>query len=354
MAWAGPVAGCVTSRCTPCHPIAELGKWAVGLSGGLEVMPVAYVFPGQGSQFVGMGKALADEFSAARSVFEEVDSALGFKLSAIMFEGPAETLTLTANTQPALMAASLAVIRVLEQEAGLDLTRDARFVAGHSLGEYSALAAAGALSVQDAARLVRIRGEAMQRAVPVGVGAMASLFGFDLDGARALAAQAQSEAGPGEICEVANDNGAGQVVVSGTKAGVEKATEVAKRQGQPKFMFLPVSAPFHSSLMKPAAEAMREALANAAIQSPKIPVVANVTARPVTDPAEIRELLVAQVTGAVRWRDCVQTMVDGGVDTFVEAGSGKALTGMIRRMHPSLKAILAGTPDEVRALGAMS
>ena len=267
-------------------------------------MTVAFVFPGQGSQSVGMGKALADTFPAAREVFAEVDEALGEKLTAIMWEGPADRLTLTENAQPALMAVSLAAMRVLESEAGLDLSRDAAFVAGHSLGEYSALAAAGALTISDTARLLRIRGRAMQAAVPVGAGAMAALLGLEFDAAAAVAA----EAAQGQVCQAANDNGGGQVVVSGDKAAVERAVEIAKGKGARRAMLLPVSAPFHCALMQPAADAMAEALAKVQVKPPVVPLVANVLARPISDPAEIVTSLVAQVTGTVRWRESVAFM----------------------------------------------
>ena len=260
-------------------------------------MSKAFVFPGQGSQAVGMGKALAETFPQARAVLAEVDDALGQKLSLLMFEGPQDELTLTANAQPALLAASLAAIRVLEAEAGLDLARDASFVAGHSLGEYSALAAAGSLSVGEAAKLLRVRGLAMQQAVPVGAGAMAALLGLDYDAALAIAKQAAAETGGGAICEVANDNGGGQVVVSGSRAAVHRAIEIAKEQGARRSVLLPVSAPFHCALMQPAAEAMAAALGLAAIKPPCVPLISNVLAAPVTEPDEIRKLLVAQVTG---------------------------------------------------------
>ena len=262
-------------------------------------MSSAYVFPGQGSQAVGMGKALAETFPVARRVFDEVDEALGDKLSAVMWDGPAEAITLTENAQPALVAVSLAAMRVLESEAGVDLKRDAKFVAGHSVGEYAALAAAGSLSVADAVRLVRIRGQAMQRAVPVGMGAMAALLGVDFEQAAAIAA----EAAQGELVQAANDNGGGQVVVSGHKTAVERAVEVAKAKGVRRAMLLPVSAPFHSALMQPAAEVMADALAKVTIKPPVVPLVANVTAGPVTDPAQILRGLVEQVTGTVRWRE---------------------------------------------------
>src|SRR4249919_3625153 len=263
-------------------------------------MSVAFVFPGQGSQAVGMGKALADTFTCARRVFEEVDAALGERLSNTIWNGPAETLTLTENAQPALMAVSLAVMRVLEAEAGVDLNRDAQFVAGHSLGEYSALAAAGAFTITDTAKLLRIRGRAMQQAVPVGTGAMAALLGLELDAATEVAA----EAAQGEVCQVANDNGGGQVVVSGNKSAVERAVEIAKAKGARRAMMLQVSAPFHCALMKPAADAMAEVLRKTDVKAPVVPVVANVLAKPISDPQEIVRRLVEQVTGTVRWREC--------------------------------------------------
>ena len=266
-------------------------------------MAVAFVFPGQGSQAVGMGKSLAANFAAARLIFDEVDTALGSKLSSIIFEGPSDTLTLTENAQPALMAVSLATLRVMEIEAGLNLERDAQFVAGHSLGEYSALAAAGAFTVADAARLLRTRGQAMQKAVPVGQGAMAALIGLEFDVASAVAA----EAAQGEVCQAANDNGAGQVVVSGSKAAVERAVEIAKAKGAKRAMLLPVSAPFHCSLMQPAADVMAEALAKVSVKSPTVPLVANVLAKAIRTPDEIVRGLVQQVTGTVRWRESVLT-----------------------------------------------
>ncbi|MGL4444004.1 MAG: ACP S-malonyltransferase [Alsobacter sp.] len=311
-------------------------------------MTAAYTFPGQGSQAVGMGKALADAFPAARAVFDEVDAALGQKLSALMFEGPDADLTLTANAQPALMAVSLAVVRVLEAEAGLDLARDAAFVAGHSLGEYSALAAAGALSIADTARLLRIRGNAMQAAVPPGEGAMAALLGLDFEAAAAAAA----EAAQGDVCQAANDNGGGQVVVSGSKAAVERACEIAKARGARRAVLLPVSAPFHCALMQPAADAMAQALSGVSIVAPKVPLVANVLAAPLTDPAAIRESLVAQVTGTVRWRECVAWMAGQGVGTFYELGSGKVLTGLLRRIAEGAEGVAVGTPDDIAAYRA--
>jgi [acyl-carrier-protein] S-malonyltransferase len=308
-------------------------------------MSAAFVFPGQGSQTVGMGKALAETFAPARSVFEEVDAALGEKLSALIWEGPAETLTLTENAQPALMAVSLAAMRVLESEAGVALERDAQFVAGHSLGEYSALAAAGALSVADTARLLRIRGRAMQKAVPVGTGAMAALLGLDFDAAVAVAA----EAAQGEVCQAANDNGGGQVVVSGNKAAVERAVEIAKGRGARRAMLLPVSAPFHCALMQPAADAMAEALSQVAVKAPAVPVVANVLAKPVTDPAEIVRALIAQVTGTVRWRESVLFMAGQGVTAFYEVGAGKVLTGLVKRIAEGAQGIALGTPEDIAA-----
>jgi [acyl-carrier-protein] S-malonyltransferase len=308
-------------------------------------MAIAFVFPGQGSQTVGMGKALAANFAAARAAFDEVDSALGAKLSGIIFEGPAETLTLTENAQPALMAVSLAATRVLESEAGLDLARDAKFVAGHSLGEYSALAASGALTLADTARLLRTRGLAMQKAVPVGVGAMAALLGLDFEVASAVAA----EAAQGEVCQAANDNGAGQVVVSGNKAAVERAVEIAKAKGAKRAMLLPVSAPFHCALMQPAAAVMAEALANVDIRSPSVPLVANVLAKSIREPAEIARALVAQVTGTVRWRESVAFMSDAGVRAFYEVGAGKVLSGLIKRIAEGAAASAIGTPEDVAA-----
>jgi [acyl-carrier-protein] S-malonyltransferase len=311
-------------------------------------MSAAFVFPGQGSQAVGMGKALAETFPVARAVFEEVDEALGDKLSTVMWEGPAEAVTLTENTQPALVAVSLAAMRVLETEAGVDIKRDAKFVAGHSVGEYSALAAAGSLTIADAVRLVRIRGRAMQQAVPVGMGAMAALLGVDFEQAAAIAA----EAAQGELVQAANDNGGGQVVVSGHKAAVERAVEVAKAKGVRRAMLLPVSAPFHSALMQPAAEVMAAALAKVTIKPPVVPLIANVTAQPVTDPGEIRRGLVEQVTGTVRWRESVAFMASAGVDVFYEVGSGKVLSGLVKRIADGATGVSIGTPDDVAAYKA--
>ncbi|PWB95842.1 ACP S-malonyltransferase [Methylosinus sporium] len=313
-------------------------------------MAKAFVFPGQGSQAVGMGKALGEAFPQARAVYEEVDAALGAPLSNIMFEGPEAELTLTANAQPALMAVSLAAIRVLEAEAGLDLPRDAKFVAGHSLGEYSALAAAGALSIADTARLLRLRGQAMQAAVPVGAGAMAALIGVEFDAAREIAEAAA--AAEGKVCQIANDNGGGQIVVSGAKAAVEKAILIAKERGVKRAVPLPVSAPFHCALMQPAAEAMREALATTTILAPKLPVVANVTASPIVSPDDIRRLLVEQVTGTVRWRECVAYMAGEGVDRFVECGAGKVLTGLLKRIASEAKGVAVGAPEDLDAFRA--
>jgi [acyl-carrier-protein] S-malonyltransferase len=306
-------------------------------------MSVAFTFPGQGSQAVGMGKALSEAFPQARAVFDEVDAALSQKLSTLMFEGPEAELTLTANAQPALMATSLAVIRVLEAEAGLDLARDVAFVAGHSLGEYSALAAAGAFSISDAARLLRIRGNAMQQAVQPGEGAMAALLGLDFETAAAVAA----EAAQGDICQAANDNGGGQVVISGHKAAIDRAVEIAKARGARRAVLLAVSAPFHCALMQPAADAMAAALAEVTIHPARIPVVANVLAEPVTAPDAIRDALVTQVTGTVRWRECVSYMAGQGVNLFVEAGAGKVLTGLVKRIADQAEGLAIGSTDDV-------
>ncbi len=311
----------------------------------------AFTFPGQGSQAPGMGRDLATSFAVARLVFEEVDDALGQKLSKLMFEGPAEELTLTANAQPALMAVSIAVLRVLESEAKLDLGKHVAFVAGHSLGEYSALAAAGTFSLGDAARLLRLRGNAMQKAVPVGVGAMAALLGLDLAAAQDVAkgARANPETGMEEVCDCANDNAPGQVVVSGAKAAVERAVEIAKTKGAKRAMLLPVSAPFHCALMQPAADAMAEALANVRMAPPRIPLVANVTAAAAHDAATISKLLVQQVTGMVRWRECVSYMKQQGVTQLYELGAGKVLTGLAKRIEPDLAATAIGVPADIEA-----
>ncbi|QFT32713.1 ACP S-malonyltransferase [Roseibium porphyridii] len=308
-------------------------------------MTIAFTFPGQGSQSVGMGKALADAFPEARAVFDEVDEALGQKLSDIMWNGPEDALTLTANAQPALMAVSLATMRVLEAK-GLDLKSTAAFVAGHSLGEYSALAAAGSFDVATAARLLRVRGDAMQNAVPVGQGAMAALLGLDFE----TAVEVAEDAAQGEVCQAANDNAPGQVVVSGHLAAVERAVEIAKAKGARRAVMLPVSAPFHCSLMAPAADAMAAALASADIKAPTVPLVANVLAAPVSDPADIRDRLVEQVTGTVRWRESITWLAENGVETFVEAGTGKVLTGMVRRIAKEATGIAVNTPEDIDAL----
>jgi malonyl CoA-acyl carrier protein transacylase len=308
-------------------------------------MSRAFVFPGQGSQAVGMGRELADAFAEARAVFQEVDEALKQNLSRLMFEGPEDALTLTENAQPALMAVSMAVVRVLEGQGKLDLATAATFVAGHSLGEYSALAAAGTFSLADAARLLKLRGQSMQKAVPVGVGAMAALLGSEYEQAREIAA----EAAEGQVCEAANDNGAGQVVVSGHKEAVERAIRIAGEKGVKRAMLLPVSAPFHCALMQPAADAMAEALAKVSMAAPKVPVVANVVASAVSDPEVIRDLLVRQVTGTVRWREGVLYMKDQGVTQLVELGAGKVLGGLARRIDKELAGTSVGTPAEIGA-----
>ena len=309
-------------------------------------MARAFVFPGQGSQAVGMGQALAEAFPAARELFEEVDEALKQRLSKLMREGPESELTLTENAQPALMAVSLAAVRVLEREMACRLADKVAFVAGHSLGEYSALAAAGAFQVADAARLLKRRGRAMQRAVPVGEGAMAALIGADLEQAEAIA----KDAAQGEVCAPANDNAPGQVVVSGHKTAVERAVALAAERGIKRSVMLPVSAPFHCALMKPAADEMAEALAEAKILPPVVPVVANVTAAPVKDPETIRRLLVEQVTGLVRWRESVLAMKEAGVDAIIELGAGKVLSGLVKRIDREIAASSAGTPEELEAL----
>jgi [acyl-carrier-protein] S-malonyltransferase len=308
-------------------------------------MTAAFTFPGQGSQTVGMGKALAEAFPAAQAVFDEVDAALGEKLSRTIWDGPAETLQLTENAQPALMAVSIAALRVLEIEADIAVGRDAAFVAGHSLGEYSALAAAGSIAVGDTARLLRTRGLAMQKAVPVGVGAMAALLGLDYETAVAVA----NEAALGQVCQAANDNGGGQVVVSGDKAAVDRAVEIAKTRGAKRAMLLPVSAPFHCKLMQPAADVMAEALAGVAIKPPAAPLVSNVVASAVTDPEEIRRRLVEQVTGTVRWRESVAYMASHGVTRFLEIGAGKVLSGLVKRIADGAAGTAVGAPADIAA-----
>lgn len=314
-------------------------------------MALAFVFPGQGSQAPGMGRDLAAAFPIAREVFEEVDEALKQRLSALMFEGPAESLTLTANAQPALMAHSVAVLRVLEKEGGFTLADRVALVAGHSLGEYSALTAAGAFDLATAARLLRLRGEAMQKATPPGTGAMAALLGAEPDQAAAICAAARTdpETGRDEVIEIANDNGGGQVVISGAKAAVDRAVAAAPQHGVKRAMPLPVSAPFHCALMAPAADAMAEALERATVQAPVVPVVANVSAAKATDPAAIRDLLVKQVTATVRWRECVAAMAAMGCDRFAELGAGKVLTGLMKRNAPDATATAIGTPADVEA-----
>lgn len=312
-------------------------------------MTIAFTFPGQGSQSVGMGRELAERFPAARAVFEEVDDALGEKLSELIWEGPEEKLTLTSNAQPALMAVSLAAVRAM-QEAGLRLADRVAFAAGHSLGEYSAHAAAGTFSLADTARLLRIRGTAMQEAVPVGQGAMAAIIGLEAEAVERICERAAS----GGVCQIANDNGGGQLVVSGNREAVEKAAEIAGGEGARRAIMLPVSAPFHCALMEPAADRMRLALEEARIAAPAVPVVANVSARPVTEPAEIADLLALQVTGRVRWQETVRWMSENGVDTLYEIGAGKVLTGLARRIDRELKALPVNTPQDLdQALEAL-
>jgi [acyl-carrier-protein] S-malonyltransferase len=308
-------------------------------------MSRAFVFPGQGSQAVGMGADLAGAFATARDVFQEVDEALKQNLSKLMREGPESDLVLTENAQPALMAVSMAVARILEKDGGKLLPSLASHVAGHSLGEYSALAAAGALDLADTARLLKLRGQSMQKAVPVGVGAMAALLGIELEPAQ----EACKEAAQGEVVAVANDNGGGQVVVSGHKAAVERAIETAKPRGAKRGMLLPVSAPFHCPLMQPAADAMREALEKVTLSTPRVPLVANVLASEVTNPADIRPRLVEQVTGMVRWRESVQYMKAQGVLTLVEIGSGKVLSGLVKRIDKEMTGVALNTPADIEA-----
>ncbi|WP_421994841.1 ACP S-malonyltransferase [Roseococcus sp.] len=312
-------------------------------------MSLAFVFPGQGSQAHGMGRDLAEAFPIARETFQEVDDALGQKLSRLMFEGSLTELTLTSNAQPALMAVSVALCRVLAKEGGFDLSRQVSLVAGHSLGEYSALTAAGAFDLATAARLLRLRGDSMQKAVPPGEGAMAALLGAEAEQAAAICAASEKGEEGREVVQVANDNGGGQVVISGAKAAVERAIEAAKAAGVKRAMLLPVSAPFHCAMMAPAADAMRDALERAVMAHPSVPVVANVTAAPVSDPDMIRELLVKQVTGTVRWRECIAAMVASGCTRFVEVGAGKVLTGLMKRNAPEAAALAVNTPADVEA-----
>jgi len=308
-------------------------------------MTRAFTFPGQGSQAVGMGKELAEAFPAAREVFEEVNEALGQNLSKLMWEGPGEELTLTENAQPALMAVSMAAMRVLEKEGGFALADKAAYVAGHSLGEYSALAAAGTFTLADTARLLKTRGQAMQKAVPVGEGAMAAVLGLDFEEAKAVA----EAAAEGDVCQAANDNAPGQVVLSGSKAAVDRAILLAKEKGAKRAMALDVSAPFHCALMQPAADAMAEALGNVTMRAPVVPLVANVTASAVEDPEEIRKLLVAQVTGMVRWRESVAYLAGKNVGQLVEVGSGKVLSGLAKRIAKEVETANVGTPADVEA-----
>lgn len=311
-------------------------------------MTIAFTFPGQGSQKVGMGQELANDFSIAKQTFEEVNDALGFNLSNLMFNGPEDELTLTENAQPALMAVSMAVMRVLEAN-GVSVLNNASLVAGHSLGEYSALTAAGTFSLTDAAKLLQIRGRAMQKACPVGQGAMAALLGLDFETAMEVA----KEAAQGDVCQAANDNANGQVVISGHKAAVERALDIAKSKGAKRAIILPVSAPFHCSLMQPAAEAMQDALADVNMNAPAVPLIANVTASPTSDMEAIRKQLVEQVTGTVRWRESVAYMGQNGIKTLVEIGSGKVLSGMVRRIDRELTGIPCGSQQEIEALGAL-
>lgn len=313
-------------------------------------MTIAFVFPGQGSQDVGMGKALAEAFPAAREVFDEVDAALGQKLSQLMWQGPKETLTLTENAQPAIMAVSLAVMRVLKREHGFELAQKVRFVAGHSLGEYSALAAAGTFTLADTARLLKLRGQAMQKAVPVGQGAMTALLGVGLD----VAVKVAAAAAQGDVCQVANDNEPTQVVLSGHKTAIDRVAEVGKPLGVRRALPLPVSAPFHCALMQPAADAMAEALAKVDMKASAVPVIANVLAAAISDPAEIRKRLVEQVTGTVRWRESVEYMAKNGITQVFEIGHGKVLSGLVGRIDKSIKTVSIGAPDDVVALANLS
>jgi [acyl-carrier-protein] S-malonyltransferase len=325
-----------------------MSKAAESQSRQASRMSVAFIFPGQGSQDVGMGAALAAAYPAAREVFEEVDAALGERLSDTIWNGPKDKLTLTENAQPALMAVSMAVIRVLEREKGFSLAQRIAFVAGHSLGEYSALAAAGAFSIADAARLLRLRGRAMQAAVPVGQGAMAALLGVDIEVARRVA----EEAAQGEVCQVANDNDPTQIVLSGHKTAIDRVAEIGRKHGVRRALPLPVSAPFHCALMQPAADVMAEALAKVEIRAPVVPLVANVVAKPIREPDEIRRRLIEQVTGTVRWRECVTEMTALGVTEFYEIGAGKVLAGLVKRIAKDAKAESIGTPADLEAAAA--
>lgn len=312
-------------------------------------MTTAFIFPGQGSQFIGMGKDLAESYPAAKATFDEVDEALGQKLSALMFDGDEADLSMTENTQPALMAVSMAVVNVLKAE-GVELDKACAFMAGHSLGEYAALTAAGTLSLSDCAKLLKRRGQAMQRAVPVGVGSMAAILGLEFDQVKSIAEQATTQAGDGQTCEAANDNSVGQVVVSGNKQAVEIAVELATEAGAKRAVILPVSAPFHCSLMQPAADEMKEALANATFNAPIVPIVANVTAQSENDADVLRGLLVDQITGMVRWRESVLWMGENGVTNMVELGAGKVLSGLIRRINKDIACESFGTPEQVENL----
>jgi len=310
----------------------------------------ALVFPGQGSQSVGMGKELAEAYPVAREIFQEVDDALGQNLFKLMCEGPEDQLTLTENAQPALMAVSMAILNVLQKDHGIELRHQGRFVAGHSLGEYTALTAAGSFSVADAARLLRTRGLAMQTAVPVGEGAMAALMGLDLETAHEVAAEATQDTYDGAVCVAANDNAPGQIVISGTRIAVQRALEIAALRGARRSLMLPVSGPFHCPLMAPVADVMAEALQNVKVQSPSVPLVSNVTALPVIEPEQIRSQLVRQVTGMVRWRESVLFMNSCGVEELIEIGTGKVLSGLARRIERSMRGLSVANPTDVEAL----